>query len=800
MEITESLKVPPDIAGHIWESCRFKPIAKEVDDDMTGLDEYTPSFGEFSNFIDKANPRSTGGFNGLNYLMVQHLPDELKKRIYDILLESWKTRTPIDGWGDRWLVPIPKITDPSLGDLRPIMLVDVLRKIWVGLLMDKIRQMWDKWGLINEAQHGFMSGKGTHTAIPHLISLFETARHNKSCLYLSSWDITRAFDSLGRETVIMAMLRLHVPRRLAEYITGMDRLGHVYVRTPKNYEDHNWGGERDLTPSRGFKTLKGVGQGDIPSPLLWAAAFDTLLCALAFLNSNFSILDLGYNAHMVADICYADDLISAVCSLLDLQAKADIVSGWCLIMGVKISHAKFRTFGLDWGVKRKTSGNLIVHKEGWTEVLVDVRSDGVLTHLGMVWNTDLKNKELWGTITERLEDLGWRIARTWVRQGDKMLAMNYCLRADICYRLQFANWSLEKYKKLDEIYIRTVRRITKNMTSYPALPIMIGKQDGGLGVETPMMHSHKCKLRILLRGLGKGGLTAAHLENLLRIEMEKAGNSGLPNQDTNVMVSYGDTGYLTSLIQWLDEVGLAIHLPGLIYNSPLSLWVKFREPKGRRPGKPECYRMAGEFNGWELEGKKIPVRIGQHWEIKGGLFEITSLSDHRAEGLRWMGQSNRPRKDATLKLVEGEMEGAGSGGSIPIRELLKAGRLGIVEKGSMRVKDKVKKVSQMLRRTPEIPRPSNPPFIGSWGVFEGFEFDTVYTDGSWKESCSLREFLGGISDIKAGGAIVLAKGDKFLCIRIEMDVETESAFDTEMISLLIAIDICGGKDVTIYSD
>ena len=116
--------------------------------------------------------------------MVQHLPDELKKRIYDILLEAWKTRTPIDGWGDRWLVPIPKIVDPSLGDLRPIMLVDVLRKIWVGLLMDKIRQMWDKWGLINEAQHGFMSGKGTHTAIPHLISLFETARHNKSCLYL----------------------------------------------------------------------------------------------------------------------------------------------------------------------------------------------------------------------------------------------------------------------------------------------------------------------------------------------------------------------------------------------------------------------------------------------------------------------------------------------------------------------------------------------------------------------------------------------------------------------------------------
>ena len=122
------------------------------------------------------------------------------------------------------------------------MLVDVLRKVWVGLLLNKIRGSWDKWGLINETQHGFMTGKGTHTAIPHLISLMETARHTGAPLYISSWDITRAFDSLGREMVMMALLRLHVPNRLADYMTGIDRTGRVYVRTPQNYEDHDKGG------------------------------------------------------------------------------------------------------------------------------------------------------------------------------------------------------------------------------------------------------------------------------------------------------------------------------------------------------------------------------------------------------------------------------------------------------------------------------------------------------------------------------------------------------------------------------
>ncbi len=164
---------------------------------------------------------------------------------------------------------------------------------------------------------------------------------------------------------MMALLRLHVPTRLANYITGIDRTGRVSVRTPHNYDRHYIrGGDEDLKDSDGFKTLKGVGQGDIPSPLLWAAAFDTLLCALNFLNSNFANLDLGYNSHEAADVCYTDDLISAVTSLMDLQAKADIVSGWCIIMGVKVSHAKFRTFGMDWGTTRKMTDKLVIHTQG----------------------------------------------------------------------------------------------------------------------------------------------------------------------------------------------------------------------------------------------------------------------------------------------------------------------------------------------------------------------------------------------------------------------------------------------------
>ena len=33
-------------------------------------------------------------------------------------------------------------------------------------------------------------------------------------------------------------------------------------------------------------------------------------------------------------------------------------------MGVKVSHAKFRTFGMDWGTKRKINGKLVIDLGG----------------------------------------------------------------------------------------------------------------------------------------------------------------------------------------------------------------------------------------------------------------------------------------------------------------------------------------------------------------------------------------------------------------------------------------------------
>ena len=111
---------------------------------------------------------------------------------------------------------IPKIEDPELDDMRPLMLVEVLRKIWMGLIMQKIAEFWRKWSLLDESQNAYLRGKGTHTALSQLINALEGARNYSTSAYVSSFNMSKAFDSVGWKFLIRCLVRLRIPSELAD--------------------------------------------------------------------------------------------------------------------------------------------------------------------------------------------------------------------------------------------------------------------------------------------------------------------------------------------------------------------------------------------------------------------------------------------------------------------------------------------------------------------------------------------------------------------------------------------------------
>ena len=156
--------------------------------------------------------------------------------MYEELREKWEAREVPEGWGDRLMQIIPKIEDPGLDDMRPLMLVEVLRKIWMGLIMRKIAEFWRKWGLLDESQNAYLQGKGTHTALSQLINALEGARNYSTSAYVSSFDMSKAFDSVGWKLLITCLIRLRVPSEMAKYMVMIDSTGHVFSKCPFNVE------------------------------------------------------------------------------------------------------------------------------------------------------------------------------------------------------------------------------------------------------------------------------------------------------------------------------------------------------------------------------------------------------------------------------------------------------------------------------------------------------------------------------------------------------------------------------------
>jgi hypothetical protein len=231
------------------------------------------------------------------------------------------------------LCPAPKKSnDPVIDNIRSIGLFEVIRKVWTGIIGSRIHKVWDEHDILHQTQHRFRWRQGTDTAILKLINALEGTREGDSPRFCTLWDVRKAFNSVPRNLLRLAWARLGVSPSIVKWLTGLDEDGLTFVKTPHmsnrleprslhsiKTRDGHFIARDDL----GFKAIRGIGQGDNLSTLGWIALFDILLC----LCEDDSI-------------AYADDLINACDSTMDIQTKADRVSAFCAFAGLEIAAAK----------------------------------------------------------------------------------------------------------------------------------------------------------------------------------------------------------------------------------------------------------------------------------------------------------------------------------------------------------------------------------------------------------------------------------------------------------------------------
>ncbi len=157
--------------------------------------------------------------------------------------------------------------------------------------------------------------------------------------------------------------------------------------------------------------------------------------------------------------------------------------------------------------------------------------------------------------------------------------------------------------------------------------------DGGLGLQSLIDYSQRCKLRLLLKNIDRGDSSGKAFESLVSRALRSAGTGGLRWRGQIIRPNLGKPTWMTSLVAWLGKMGIQIMVQGPAAPGPHSELVS-----GDRDRLVSLADRGIALVGEESTVSSllpVQVRVGQCWELGDRVVEITGFNSLGAEYLEW---------------------------------------------------------------------------------------------------------------------------------------------------------------------
>ena len=438
------------------------------------------------------------------------------------------------------------------------------------------------------------------TASTLFINMLEDAIEHGRPLHTCTWDITKAFDSVSKNVMRLAWSRLGVPDVWIQWLVGMDEGGMTVVRTPHavdvwnkvglsgfkkrsgfesrtssgsgmsvqgDTQDSDTGPKGGKLQADGFVAERGTGQGDVTSPSCWAALFDILLTALHMdmvAAAHPKSVSAGSNGgYMEGETAYADDLLSCARTPEALQRKADIVSTFCMIMGLQLSTSKLRRFVMAHsGLDENVQPSLMVHKFGkptnidgvsWNSEDIEVNAEGVLEYLGGKY-------DMHGDSVATLSDLKTiaithcaEIGNTAATGLTKISVANMTTYAKMRYKAKLAALNLVELRVLDKTFYKFHTKATKNMRSFPYDLLYQNPKQGGVGLKRFSDLASMDKLSEMFRSLHRKDDVSNAMQGILQRMARRHGHAVGDSQAYKYSRTRGVRSWLRGTTEWLED-------------------------------------------------------------------------------------------------------------------------------------------------------------------------------------------------------------------------------------------------------
>ena len=578
--------IPVPLLTTIWDSLHFPHEqffanpTEEVRNDIAHLSA-TPTYEEFLTGLTSTPSKSAPGPSGLTYNMIASLPPEHLKHLYDHLAHLWTTRQGCPDWKWRLLSPLPKVFENiTINDIRPLTLIETTRKLWVSLIINRVKNFWSTHHILHPSQHAYTTQRGVDSVHPQHRNLLEESRETCSSLFYTSWDIKRAFDRVSKPILVAAWARAGIPQDIAEYLVDFDTNGSTIVATPYTRNVLNTQGlggfsSTDHTKTPCFVAEVGTGQGDVSSPFNWNAFFDILLRALATVRTTpLHIRSEEHVLHQTEDSGYADDLISVSSRIDGIQDKADIVSAFSIIFGLDIATQKLRAVQVHWGSEDPNADqhvDIVVHTDNWHNVSHvpllswDHPDAKPIKYLGVLYDFDNTGRtQLAATRLQIITDLHV-LQKTSTTPQLKIETIEAGILSKARYAAKFSSWSLRDLEELDKPFSKAYRKILSLTPTFPTELLYGPSSHGCIGLKRFSDCVNMDKLSVLFRALSSEEATCQAMHGLLLRAFRAAGIHPSPHESTSAPFVHTDNNcslWASSLLAWLNIAGLRLSTGG----------------------------------------------------------------------------------------------------------------------------------------------------------------------------------------------------------------------------------------------
>ena len=193
--------IPDEISDQIWIALQRRPETPEMIDFQNSV-MLPPSIEEFISSIKMRPYNSAASISGCSYNQIKRWPSSWITLVHCSLCELFVSRRTPEQWKWRYLVLLKKVSNPTLRETRPLMLYEALRKVWWGIFIHRIQNYLKTSQVLCQDQSAYLYGKDTSICSLHILNALETVMEFQSDLFINSWDLEKAFDSVIRPLLI----------------------------------------------------------------------------------------------------------------------------------------------------------------------------------------------------------------------------------------------------------------------------------------------------------------------------------------------------------------------------------------------------------------------------------------------------------------------------------------------------------------------------------------------------------------------------------------------------------------------